>query len=247
MSPSSRWQDPEAQRDRRQLSERQRKAFDAFIQAHGLKLASWARQAGLPNANALYAYRNGTTDFLSQSTLEQLVRAIPNATVAEILGEAPQPLPVRVLPCRAEARAGVWQSDVRTRVLREIEFPIPAKMQADELVKLADGQADKVYPPGSYLAIEGFASLSRPLRFGERVLVHAVKGGQHEITVRELAGDEAAPVLVFPSHSRKDLAALKMPIPAWPYDGRIWTEDGIRYQIEGRVVVMFMIEEPRYS
>lgn len=244
---TSRWRDPEVQGDRQRMAERQRKAFDQFVQARGLKLAAWARQAGLPNANALYAYRNGTTDFLSQATIEQLIRAVPDATVAELLGEAPQPLPVRVLPCRAEARAGVWQTDLRTRVLREIEFPIPAKMRADELVKLGDAQADTVYPAGSYLVIESFASLARELRFGERVQVHALKGDRHEMTIRELAGTPEEPVMVFPTKSRPDLAAQRLALPVWPYDGRIWIADGVRYQIEGRVAMMFLLEEPRYS
>jgi len=244
---SSRWQNPAVQQERRNDSDHRRRAFEDFMQAHRLKPAAWARAAGLPNANAIYAYRNGTTDFLSQSTLNALVRAVPGATVAEMLGEAPQPMPVRLLPCRAEARAGVWQADTRARVLREIEFPLPVDMHADELVKLTDGQADQVYRAPSYLAVQNFASLTRPLKAGDRVIVRGIGPKGHEITVREVAGTPEAPELIFATQTRPDLREKRLPLPVWPYDGRVWEHDGIRYHIESRVFMMMLFEEQRYS
>lgn len=244
---NTRWQDPEVREGRRQESEQRRRAFEEFMQAHKLKASTWARAAGLPNANAIYAYRNGTTDFLSQSTINALVSAVPGATVAELLGETPKAMPIRILPVVAEARAGAWQKDVRTRVLREMEYPIPGDMHADELIKLVDDHADRVYPHPSYLAVQKMQSLQRELRFGDRVIVHGVGKQGHEITCRELAGTPEAPELVFVTDSRPALREQRLAVPTWPYDGRFWEQGGVRYTIEGRVIMMMLFEEPRHS
>jgi hypothetical protein len=47
--------------------------------------------------------------------------------------------------------------------------------------------------------------------------------------------------------SRPELQERRLTLPAWPYDGRFWEADGVRYSIEGRIIMMMVFEEPRYS
>ncbi len=223
---------------RQRDSQRQRAAVRRFMAEHGLKPAPWARAAGLPTANVLYAYLNEQTEFLSQPTLEALARAAQVA-VSELLGEAQTATQLRMLPIRDEARAGLWRPGLGLSHPTDIEVPIPPSVEADEVVHLSDDHATEVYPAGSYLAVQYYASLRRPLLPGNRVLVHCVRQGRHELTVREIRVHKAGAELIL-----RSVTSVKgndpLPLP-WPYDGRVWEHAGHRCQVRGCITMMMML------
>jgi hypothetical protein len=223
---------------RKALSEQRRRALRAVLRERELSPAEWARMAGLPNANTLYNFMNGHTDLLSDATLKALARAIPGASVSEILGETPPRVAkLRLVACRTEARLGGWRPSYETMMPTTVELPMPDGVDADEVVRIVDGHADQLYPAGTYVAITSFASLARPLRGGDRVLLHRVQNGRHETTVRELVVKDGVAELLLRS-GRAEPAPIAVP---WPYDGRQWSEGADRFQLRGRVAMSVQI------
>jgi hypothetical protein len=230
---------PDFRETRARQADRQRKAVVTFMERHRLTAAEWARRAELPSANALYTYLSGGTHFLSPPTLSALARAVPGATVSQIIGEAPietRP-PLRVLPVRAIAGLGRWRESYDLPVPLDLELPIPASVQADEMVRLGDEHASEIYPAGSYLAVGGVAALPYPLRAGDRVLLHRIARRRHELTVREIVerADGSAELVL------RGADGPAIPLP-WPYDGRTWELKGDRLQVRGRVVMSLLLE-----
>jgi hypothetical protein len=236
MSPAG----EEAAMERR--SERWRQALRAFMAQHRLTPAEWARMAKLKNPNQIYNFLNSHSNSLGMPTLEQLARAVPGATVTEIIGETPSRGVVgQVLPIRVAAKAGGWRNTYEVTLQPTPELMLPPGVQADEGVMLLDREADRVYPENSYLGVQAFAALKRPLRHEDYVLVHRVRGDKHEVTVRQVqmideAGERAAQ-LVFPSTSPMR-AVINLP---WPYQGEAFDVDGDRVQIRGLVRIMMLL------
>lgn len=227
-------------------AQRRRAAMRAFMDAYDMTPTEWARQAQLSTANILYNFLSGRSQSLAHGTLERLARAVPGATVRQILGEEPDPRPlnVAVLPVRVTAAAEAWRASYEAPQAREVQIAMPPKLPADEVALIADDHAGQIYPLGSYVTTQNFASMPRPLRHGDMVLVHRLRDGKHEVTVREVrvvneVGVEQAKLLFRANHP-----FLKNVIPMpWPYEGQVFQVDGDRVQIRGRVVMMTILPD----
>jgi hypothetical protein len=227
------------------IYKRRRTALEAFMLRHDLKPAEWARSAGLSTANSLYNFINGHSRTLSQETLERLASAVPGATVTEIIGETPATgVKAATVAVRVGAGAGMWRASYEADIAPPQFVALPPGVAADEAAIILDGHVDEVYPAGSYVGVQAFASLGRALRDGDRVLVHRIRGGRHEVTVRELrvekAGDAERAVLVF--RSAAPAHGIRIEVP-WPYRGEVWQVDGDTLQIRGRIALMVLLSE----
>lgn len=207
---------------------------------HDLKAAEWARQAGLSTPNSLYNFVSGRSKTLSQETLEKLASAVPGATVTEIIGESPATgVRAATVQVRVGAGAGMWRQSYETPMEPPVYLALQPGVHADEAVLVLDRHADALYPPGAYVGVHAFASLPRPLRDGDVVLVHRIRAGRHEVTLREIrcpGGDFAQ--LVFRSSQPELSTTIGMP---WPYAGQVWQVDGDTLQVRGRVVIMTVV------
>lgn len=246
MAQQRRQPSPDKLREMELMANRQRAALRSFAQQAGFdSMAEWARAAGLNTANSLYNFLAGRADFLATSTLEKLRAAVPGATISQMLGETPLLHPrIRILPCKAEAKAGVWRPTFDLDVPSHVEIPIPSipGLVADEVVRLADGHADEVYRTGSYLCIEHLANLQRELEPSDRVIVTRARGGKIEITVREVAPAPGGGLqLVMRSSDLRHSARIGMPTP---YRGEFWEVDGDRFQVRGRICMASTLEAP---
>lgn len=226
----------------RRQADRRRQSFRAFMALHRLNPAEWARMANLPSANQIYNFMNGHSHSLGMPTLEQLARAVPGATITEIMGETPtKGVVATVLPIRVAAKAGGWRDSYEVTMHPVPEITLPFGVQADEGVVLLDRQADRVYPQGSFLGVQAFPALQRSLRHEDYVLVHRVREGRHEVTVRQLQfsedGAKQRVQLVFPSTTPMR-AVMDLP---WPYEGQAFDVDGDRVQIRGLVRIMVLV------
>lgn len=225
---------------------RQRAALRHFASQNGFgSMAQWARAAGLNTANSLYNFLAGRADFLATSTLERLRSAVPGATISQMLGETPILHPrIRILPCKAEARAGLWRPTFELDIPEPVEIPIPSLpgLVVDEVVRLADGHADEIYRAGAYICIEYLANLQRDLEAGDRVVVTRSRTGKVEVTVREVAAQPDGSLhLVMRSTDLRYSASIGMPTP---YRGEYWEVDGDRFQIRGRIAMASLLEAP---
>jgi len=215
------------------------------MQRHDLRAADWARAAGLRSANAIYNFMNGHSKTLSQETLERLARAIPGATVTEIIGETPATgVKAATVPVRVAAADGMWRPTYEADIAPPQHLALPPGLAADEAAVLLDGHANAIYPAGSYIGVQAFASMTRPLRDGDLVLVHRIREGRHEVTVRSVAvegeGEAARAVLVFRNSGTMQRVRVELP---WPYRGEVWRVDGDSFQIRGRVALMVLLAD----
>lgn len=231
----------------RRKAEQWRRAFRALLAHHRISPAELARLARLPNANPYYNFINGHSDSLSQATLEKTAQAL-GISVAEIFGEQPREgRHAPVLQVRVTAASGAWRSSYEVPGLRGLSLPLPPNLAIDEAVQIVDGHASQVYRPSTIVGIQSLASLgARGLMDGDRVLLHRVRGQQHEVTVRQVDETGARGAiearLIYASQDRRYAAQLA--IPEWPYTGLIWESEGERVQIRGRVALAMMLDEP---
>ncbi|RVT96293.1 hypothetical protein EOD42_14375 [Rhodovarius crocodyli] len=230
--------------EREDRSDAKRKALRTFMAETDRTPTSWATEAGLPTPNAIYNFLNGHTRMLSLSTLDRLAKAA-NATVAEIMGEAPiSSRQALVIPVTVQAASGQWRPRYEVPGRADENFAIPPPLEIDEAVLVTDDHANGFYHPGTVVAIVGFGTPGvRPLANGDRVLVHRKNdSGKHEVTVRQIqVEDDGGVKLVFASHNKAHVGQIAM--KQWPYDGGWWDSEGMRVQIRGRVVMASILED----
>jgi hypothetical protein len=223
-----------------------RKAIQRFMAERDLKPAEWARNAGLPNANAIYNLRTGASRSLSQETLERLARAA-GASVAELIGEAAaSERMVNMVSVAIDAESGAWRRSYEVGGARRPALPVPPGMPVDEAAMVADNHASTYYQAGMIVGVQSFGTLGRRgLIHGDRVLVHRVRERKHETTIRLVVEGGSAKnrsgELHFASRDRRFGAIV--PVPTWPYDGSWWETDGDRFQIRGRVVLGYLLDD----
>lgn len=226
--------------------EYRRRAIIAVMDQKQMRAAEWARLAGLPNANPLYNFLNRHSNSLAQGTLEKLAKAV-NVSVAELVGER-QAMQKRadVVPVRVEAASGMWHDSYDAGGRVSGTLPIPPGIKVDEAAIITDGHASLLYRPGTIIGIQSIASMvGRGLMNGDRVLLHRVRGGKNEVTVRQVVEDgrpgHRTAELVFISSDKR--YGAKVDVPPWPYEGQFWDIEGDRLQIRGRVMMALVMDD----
>ncbi len=191
-----------------------RETFRRFLADRGLNRAELARLAGLPTANALHNFLNGRSASLSLPTLEAIHRAVPGATIAEIIGERPPARLVR--PGRDPAtghgltvpllcNTGIQPDGTELDVMQlgvvpagagtPILITVPAIPAADGKVPLAGDLfavrvtapgAECLFPLGSLLVCKNAADLEDDLPDGTRVILRCRANGSTRVDIREV-------------------------------------------------------------
>lgn len=239
---------------RKWLSGKQREAVKRFMLERELSVRGWAAKAGV-QPNALYMFLRGETEFLTLDTMDALVRVVPGATVAQLIGEeAPPPSRTERLPCGLRAAFGQWKKGIYPppdEEADEVEFPLPANVPADEVVRLVCRHAEQLYPQGSFLAVQRPENWRRAAREGDKLVVVCERDGAWEVTVREveegMRRNRARPggALLFRSNHPEHAAKVELP---WPFVGQAWRDEGgWLWQCRGRVTMQALIEEPVMS
>jgi len=140
--------------------QRRREALRKVMEQHELTPKEWATAAGLPRANALYAFlkAKGTPgaprpNSLHVETLEKLAAAIPGVTVSELLGEKlpDRPSLMGVVPLR-HLVSGKWEEALELPQEEQITIGVPEAQAAlkDAFgVRVASPEMDRVIAAGS--------------------------------------------------------------------------------------------------
>lgn len=219
-----------------------RRAFEAFMVDRGMTAAGWARDAGV-SSNIIYNFLNGHSRGLAQGTLEKLARAA-SASIAEIMGEsASVGASAAVLEARVHACSGQWRKSYEVGG-RGSRLAVPPGIIIDEAVVVKDQHVNHSYRPGSIIGIQNIGTLGRRgLLDGDRVLVHRMRGAEHEVTIRQVqvANGSKSAELIFATDDRR--FGSRILIDPWPYTGAYWEVDGDRFQIRGRAVLGVLVDD----
>lgn len=226
---------------RKNDAERRRRALRAFMAAHEISAAQWARDAGLKTPNSLYNFLNGLSDSLASKTLEALARA-KGVTVDQLIGDsvAQSKRDIVTISVRGIVEAGRWGEAV--------ELP-PDERRVITLTESAHSKTGKTYglvvrgtsmnrlfPPGTVLECIDLHDFHGELEAGNKVIVHRRdKHGHIEATCKEFQLTEGLAWL----WPRSDDPAWQQPISmVWPplaEDGS--TAEGIE-SVEIKAVVL---------
>lgn len=218
-----------------------------FLEERDVTPAQAARKAGLPNPNSLYNFLNGVSRTMSQVTVERLCRAFA-ASPAEMFGEQrAEARAVPMVPVMLEAAANGWRRTYEVARRRPALMPVPPGITVDEAAVITDRHADQLYRPGTMVGIQNLGTLGkRGLMHGDKVLLHRVRAGQHEVTIRVIVEQGG------PTNRTAELAysttdkrfGSRLPIPIWPgYAGEWWENEGDRMQIRGRVILGLLLDD----
>ena len=208
-----------------------RAAFKRVMEELDEKPASWAKSAGLPNANALYNFLNGRSDSLSTATLEALA-SCKNLTVSQVVGETAIRSRVNTadVEVRGEVQAGVWKEALelpledRFRITTVIE-PAQYRQKAYGLRNCGNSM-NEFYADGDILICVSIWDLDDAILHEDHVIVHRVdKNGLHEATCKEVRVDDSGRGWLVARSSDPEFQERAIPIP-WPYDPDQPAEDG---------------------
>jgi len=217
-------------------SNRQREALERALRDARLTSAEAARQAKLKTPNALYNFLGGRTRSLSVSTLAELAKVIPGATIASLRGDETND--TRTVTVRARAQAGTLRSsfDLPPGDQEQVPVPINPSMRAAGAYgvrSLAPG-AELIYPDNSILVVMPVSAFEGVLSGGKRVIMQRIRDNQVEVTVRELEVRDGKAWLWPRSSDPRHTQPIEMP---WPFPGdRMWKRGDERFSIAGIVI-----------
>jgi transcriptional regulator with XRE-family HTH domain len=226
-------------------AERRRERLRQFLRKHNVTRAELAKRARLPTANTLYNFLGGRTNTLNLATAEKLVSAVPGASLQDLLGhDIDQGVTAQVplLAVRSTAARGSWRPTYEVGgFTKPIELAMQPGIPADEAVRILDDHCDLIYQRGAYICIQSLASLDRPLREGDMVLLDVINDRrQHEVTVRRVSANAKGELHLTFMANAADPRDPGVALPK-PYDGQILA---VRPGERGRVSMMVMVHEP---
>jgi hypothetical protein len=152
-----------------------------------------ARNAKLPNANALYNFLNAHSNSLSQATIEKLAAVIPGSTIESLTGldptDATRPPAPPALHVRARACSGLMQAtfDLPPHKQSYVHVPVKQAHLAAGAFGVAVGRpgAERLYREGAVLACLPIHALEGGVRDGMRAILQRTEAGRAEISVWE--------------------------------------------------------------
>lgn len=182
---------PDTHIEMERTPDEKRDSLRRFINENGLKIASWAKQAGVAK-NSIYNFLNLHSDGLDSITWGKLARA-SDVPVWRLNGEQPEPPSPTTFMVAGYVEAGLWRDAVEwdQSLWYPVDVPVPARFRGKARALEVRGRSmDLVYPPGSVVVWVEMLDF-RPPRDGDRVIVYAHHEGDARIeaTVKELRVD----------------------------------------------------------
>jgi SOS-response transcriptional repressor LexA len=212
-------------------ADRRRVAFRRLMDKHGVTPASWARRAGLANANPIYNFLAGRSRSLSAATSEALANAI-GIDVGSIFANGELTAPhneVQTVYVRGHVSAGEWQE--------AIEWPRPDwrpltlpranlhRSTRSYFLEVRGNSMNELYPAGSYLECVPMTDYEGPWQTGLKVIcVRTDRHGLHEVTCKEFwVKEDGSEAWLRPRSSDPSHQPYRLP---WPPGERESRGDG---------------------
>lgn len=183
--------------------------FRRFLADGGIRPVKLARLGGLPSANALYNFLHGRSATLALPTLEAIQRAVPGASVAEMIDEQ---RPARIVPaakaptirqaltapflCNTDVQPDGMDLDVTQLGAARAGAGAPADISVLEgivpptgdlfIVRVTTPGAELMFPPGSLLVCKAASDLDGDLPDGTLVILRCRANGSTRVDIREV-------------------------------------------------------------
>jgi SOS-response transcriptional repressor LexA len=158
-----------------------------FINANGLKIAKWAKAAGV-GKNSIYNFLNGHSDGLDQLNYAKLARAA-EVPVHRLTGDTPDPPSPTTIWVAGHIQAGEFQDAVEWDQSKwyAVDVPVPARFRKKaKALEVRGPSMNMEYPEGSVVVWVDQLDF-RPARDGDHVIVYSYATDDGiEATVKEL-------------------------------------------------------------
>jgi SOS-response transcriptional repressor LexA len=163
-----------------------------FINANNLKIARWAKEAGV-DKNSIYNFLNGHSQSLDLRTYAKLARAV-GCPVWRLTGDEPEPQSPTAIWVIGSVEAGAFREAVEwdQSLWFSVDIPVPDRFRGKaKALQVRGASMNADYPEGS-IAVWVDTLDFRPARPGDDVVVYAHNGdGKVEATLKELRADDS--------------------------------------------------------
>jgi hypothetical protein len=183
-------------------AEIRRNALRRFLKERQLSVTELARRAQMPTPNALYNHLHGGSASLSQTTIEQILTAFPDATLADITGirgpgsaampaaaAAASASPARPFLVPVVAETGTTPTDQPAAAEPAMQVPVPVGTvpPGPDLfsIRVAAAGAEHLFALGSLLVCQRLRDDVEDLPDGTLVILRARRDGNTRVDVRE--------------------------------------------------------------
>lgn len=177
----------------------------AFIKEHKLKIARWAKEAGV-DKNSIYNFLNGHSQALDLRTYGKLARTA-EVPVWRISGDAPEPPSPTTIWVSGSVEAGAFHEAVEWDRSRwyAVDVPVPAKFRRRaKALEVRGFSMDLEYKPGAVVIWVDFLDF-RPPRNEDHVIVYAYHvDDKIEATVKELRIDDEGKRWLWPRSTKPE-------------------------------------------
>lgn len=168
-----------------------REILRAFIKEHKLRIARWAKDAGV-DKNSVYNFLNGHSNSLDLRTYAKLARAA-ESPVWRLTGDEPEPQSPTAIWVVGSVEAGAFREAVEwdQSIWFTVDVPVPNRFRGKaKALQVRGSSMNADYPEGS-IAIWVDTLDFRPARPGDDVVVYSHnRSGEIEATLKELRADD---------------------------------------------------------
>lgn len=168
-----------------------REILRLFIKDHGLKIARWAKAAGV-DKNSIYNFLNGHSQSLDLRTYAKLARAA-GCPVWRLTGDTPEPPSPTSIWVIGSVEAGAFREAVEwdQSTWFAVDIPVPKRFRGKaKALQVRGTSMNADYPEGSIAVWVEIGDFRAP-RVGDDVVVYAhQRDGRIEATLKELRADD---------------------------------------------------------
>jgi SOS-response transcriptional repressor LexA len=176
-----------------------REILRRFIKERGLKIARWAKLAGV-DKNSIYNFLNEHSQSLDLRTYAKLARAAASP-VWRLTGDEPEPPSPTSIWVVGSVEAGAFREAVELdqSLWFAVDIPVPPRFAGKAKALQVHGSSMNAdYPQGS-IAIWVEVLDYRPPRSGDDVIVYSYQhDGKVEATLKELRADDEGKMWLWP-------------------------------------------------
>ncbi len=192
-----------------------REIMRAYIKSESLKIARWAKQAGV-DKNSIYNFLNGHSQSLDLRTYGKLARA-QEIPVWRLTGDAPEPQSPTVIWVIGSVEAGAFKEAVEwdQSLWFPVDVPVPVRFQGKAKALQVRGSSMNIdYPEGSIAVWVSTLDYRTPRNLDDVVVYSYNHDGGVEATLKQLRIDDNGSRWLWPrSHDPRHQAPLDVAAP----------------------------------
>jgi hypothetical protein len=182
-----------------------REILRRFINDSGLKIARWAKSAGV-DKNSVYNFLNGHSNALDMRTYAKLAR-VAEVPLHRLTGDMPEPSSPTAVWVVGTVEAGAFREAVEWDRSKwyAVDVPVPERFRRkSKALEVRGNSLDLEYREGAVVIWVDFLDY-RPPRHEDHVIVYAHRhDGAVEATVKELRVDDDGKRWLWPRSTKPE-------------------------------------------